>query len=85
MQAILAGTCEAFALVVVLRIGLLQKRNSTCCEGTVEVWRLIVSVSGITSWVTQHIGEVDEFREVCFRGQEDFVRVCSFYLTLKTL
>ena len=39
MQAIPAGTREAFDLVLVLRIGLFLAQTSTCCEGTVKEWR----------------------------------------------
>ena len=78
MQAILAGTREAFGWVLVLRIGLIESHHGTCCEGTVKVWRRIVSVVWVTSWLLLHTGEVHEFREGNFHGKENSVRMVRF-------
>ena len=50
-------------LVIVFRIGPFQAQRGVCCEGTVKVWRRIVSVVWVTSWLLLQTGEVSEFRE----------------------
>ena len=85
MHATLAGTREAFGVVLLLRIGLFHSQTSICCEGTVKIWRQIVSVVCVASWLLLHIGEVDEFREEYFPWQRRFCARGQICFTMKAL